>query len=113
MPLHLYLNGFSYIAVPVFVGLACRAWLKGGLGIVPNWRRRVGLASILVVSADWFTVILLFRWLRYFSDAVINCLTLSALIAALLALALSGRARICAVAASVSMCVFYLTAWVE
>ena len=95
--------------------------MKRGLGIVPNWRRRVGLASILVVSADWFAVILLivideaqFRWLRYFSGTVIiNCLTLSALIAALLALALNGRARIWAVAAGVSICVFYLTAWVE
>lgn len=95
MPLHLYLNWFSYIAVPVFVGLACRAWLKRGLGIVPNWRRRVGLASILVVSADWFAVIFfIFRWLQDFGDTVMNCLALSGLIAALLALALNGRARI-------------------
>jgi len=113
-----YLNILSYLAVPVLFVLAFRALLKSNDAALPIWRRIVGLASIIVISADWLYVPLWLvinkvdrRWDVYF-DQVFDWFSLAAVVSALLAIALTGRARLCAAAAGFCMFVFWVTSWV-
>src|SRR5262245_42400590 len=105
MRVRFYLNILSYFAVPVLLVIASRALLKWNNLAFPIWRRRVGLALVIVISADWLSVPLLLvihkvnaRWDVYFVQ-VFNWLSLAAVVSALLAIALVGRARLCAAAA--------------
>jgi len=52
---------FCYLAVPVLVGFAYRARMKGSPEELSSWRSRVGLTSILVTSVDWCFMLALRR----------------------------------------------------
>lgn len=120
MPLRLYVSILSYLAVPGLVMVAYRDWTKRLPESLSNWRSRLGLTSMLVISADWCSVILLIiadkanlRWAGSIDDRWLSYLSLAPLVAALLALTLKSRARNCAIAASLSMGLFWATSWVE
>lgn len=120
VPFYLYVSVLCYLSVPVLLVLAYRAWAKRTPPALSNWRRRAGLTSILVISADWCSVILLviaaksnFRWVRSIDEDWFICFGLAPLLAAFLALTLEGRARLWAVTAGLSMAMFWTTQWVS
>ena len=120
MPLHLYVSVVSYLAVPCFVALAYRDSTKRTPESLSNWRSKLGLAAMLVISADWSSVIFLIvaertnlRWARFIDDSWLNYLSLAPIVATFLAVILKGRARIWTVAAGLAMGLFWATSWVE
>jgi hypothetical protein len=120
MRFHFYVSVLCYLAVPVFLVLAYRAWAKRTPEALSNWRSKLGLTSMLVTSADWCCVILFiiaaksdFRWFSSVDENWLTYLALAPALAAFLALALEGRARIWAIAAGLSMTFWWTTTWVE
>lgn len=118
LPLHLSVSVLFYSAVPWLVVVAYREWTKRIPESLSNWRRRLGLTSMLVISADWCSIIFLsvadkadLGWARSI-ESWFNYVIVAPIVAALLALALKGRARNCAFAASLSMALYWATSWV-
>jgi hypothetical protein len=110
--LPMWLQILCYLAVPVLAFFAYRGWAKTKHA---DWRGKMGLASILAVSANWLFGILLLvfhfinpRWWSFLNDAWLSGLILSALAAALFALSLKGAARFYGVAAGLLMAAFWL-----
>ena len=75
---------------------------------------------MLVISADWISIIFLIfgdkanlRWIRSFNDSGFTYLAvlLAPLLAAILALALKGKARTSTVAACLCMAVVWAMSW--
>lgn len=92
-----------------------RDWTKRIPESLSNWRSRLGLTSMLVLSADWCSIIFLvladkanLGWARSI-ESWFSYLIVAPIVAALLALALKGRARTCAFAASLSMASHWAT----
>jgi hypothetical protein len=118
MPFHLYVSSFAYLAVPVLLTVAFRAWKTHAY---ESWRGRLGLASMLVISADWCSVFFLIvatktnlPWVIAIDENWLSLLYLvTPIVAALLAFTLKGRARNCTFAAGLSMALFAATFWVE
>ena len=120
MPLHLYVSVLSYLAVPCLVFVAYQDWTKRIRKPLSTWRSSLGLTSLLLISSDWCSVIFLIvaaeanlGWARPIDGNWFNYLSLAPVVAAPLALTLEGRARTCAIAASLSMGLFWATSWVE
>ena len=118
LPLHLSVSVLFYSAIPWLVVLAYRDWTKRIPDSLSNWRSRLGLTSLLVISASWCSIIFLIvadkanlGWARSI-ETWFNYLVVAPIVAALLALALKGRARTCAFAASLSMALYWATSWV-
>src|SRR5262249_1637192 len=98
----IYVSLLSYLTVPVFVVLAYRAWAILPRQALSNWRNKLGLTSMLVVSADWcFVIIFIFaaksriRWMRSVADDWFSYMPLVALFAIFLVFTLKGKARVC------------------
>lgn len=75
---------------------------------------------MLVISADWCSIIFFIvadkanlRWAGSINDSWFTYLGVAPVVAAILALALKGRARISTIAAGLSMALFWATSWVE
>src|SRR5262249_38524545 len=97
---------FSYLAIPVFIILACREWLKSFRAGFSYWRSFLGLTSLLIVSANWLFILLSFIthaidgcWPNLTGEAGRNYLPSVA--AVLLAFGFRGKARLYGMAASV------------
>ena len=116
MPLRLYVSLLSYLAVPGLVVVAYRDWMKRMPESRSSWRNRLGLTSMLVISVDWCSIIFLIIAAKAnlrIDDSWFDYLSLAAIVATFLAIALKGTARICTVAAGLSMGLFFATSWVE
>jgi hypothetical protein len=110
----LYVLVLSYLAVPCLLVLAYRDLKKQLPEPLYDWRSTFGVTSMLVIAADWCSVILLtvadranLRWAKPIDVNWFSYLGLAPIVAALLALALNGRARDWTIAASLSMAVFW------
>ena len=42
------------LAIPILVIVACARWMGVSRRELPQWRNGIGLASIVVVSTEWF-----------------------------------------------------------
>lgn len=112
-------NCLSYLAAPVLVSFAFRGWKAQSQKLLTKWRGRLGRASILLTSFVWCSVILVIAadrnrvdWARSIAGSAPDYLSPLALLPVLLAVALRGWARVCAISAGLSMCVFLATSWV-
>jgi hypothetical protein len=112
----LYVLILSYLAVPCLLVMAYRDVKKHLPEYLSNWRSSLGLTSILVITADWCSIILLivvdranFQWAKPIDVNWFGYLSLAPIVALLLALALDGRARFWTIAASLSMALCWAT----
>jgi hypothetical protein len=120
MPLHSYVSAVCYLAIPVFIVLAYRGWARRPPQALSNWRSRLGVTSMLVISVDWCSVIIVvltwkssLSWVRSIGDNWFDYVPLPALLTTFLSFALQGRARVYCIAASLAMILFWSTSWVE
>lgn len=117
MALHQYVSVLSYLAVPCLVFLAYRDGTKRIRKSLPDGRSGLGLTLLLLIFANWCSVAFLIvaanlGWAKP-DERLFTYLSLAPIVAAPLALTLEGRARTCAIAASLSMGLFWATSWVE
>ena len=113
-----YVQVISYLAVPCFVVFAYRDWTKCLPESLSSWRRRLGLTSMLVISADWCSIIFLIvadkaniRWAMNINNSWFTYLEVAPILAAILAFALKGRARTSTIVAGLSMALVWVTSW--
>ena len=112
------MNGFLFaliigLVIPTLTALACTRWWRVTRQELPHWRNGMGLASIVIVAANWSFQVLLCTlfFIRPYSTSFHNpdwvALQLySSLAAALLAMALKGSPRFQLIAAGVLMVAF-------
>jgi hypothetical protein len=113
-----YIPFLSYLTALVFGVLAYRGWAKTARPQLPLWRSGIGIASITITLANWLFVLLIAllnfidtRWTNFLDGTWINCLILSLLAAALLAVIMPGTTRLYGTAAGISMLAFWLTSF--
>jgi hypothetical protein len=103
-----YIATACYLTVPITTVLSYRAWLRNRRIHLSNWRRRVGITSILAISASWLFGIVL-AWLLitdnadFLSEKWKNGLILFSLTGATLASCQKGSSRIYGIAAGLLM----------
>lgn len=94
-------NYLGLLAVPLLVLLGCATWVKTTREKLPIWRNGLGLSSIFLLSCAWM-VDLAARFARvlhpyqssFFNLDWLATILYSTLVAALLAIALKGTARL-------------------
>jgi hypothetical protein len=106
----LYVFVLAYLAVPCLLVMAYGDVKKHLPESLSDWRSSFGLTSMLVITADWCSVILLIvvdranlRWAKPIDVTWSSYLSVAPIVGALLAFALNGRARVWTIAASLSM----------